>query len=72
MLLSINRYRKDAFVSGMARQMSDGLSCYLVRMGRPVRPPRRVMGSLDAAPVRRVATRDEADAYVRRWIESCR
>lgn len=71
LLLLINRYRRNAFVSTMARQMSDGLACYLVQMGRPV-SPRRIVSSIAPAPARVVVTLREADAFVEQWIDSCK
>lgn len=38
LLLLCNRFRRDAFVSSMACQMSSGLSCYLVKPRVPVSP----------------------------------
>ncbi|MEV0622286.1 hypothetical protein AB0I81_53840 [Nonomuraea sp. NPDC050404] len=67
--LLINRYRKNAFVSTMARQMSDGQACYLVRMGRPV-SHRHVVDSFGPAPARRIVTEREADEFLEQWINS--
>ncbi|GGP13236.1 hypothetical protein LDL08_33075 [Nonomuraea glycinis] len=36
LLLLCNGFRRDAFVSSMSPQMSEGLSCYLVVTGEPV------------------------------------
>ncbi|GGO71504.1 hypothetical protein [Nonomuraea cavernae] len=69
LLLLINRYRKSAFVSTMARQMSDGQACYLVRMGRPV-SRRQIVDSFDPAPAREVVTQREADEFLERWLNS--
>ncbi|MGP3911317.1 hypothetical protein [Nonomuraea sp. 10N515B] len=69
LLLLINRYRKNAFVSTMARQMSDGQACYLVRMGRPV-SRRQIVDSFDPAPASKVVTQREADEFLEQWINS--
>ncbi|MEO3889674.1 hypothetical protein [Nonomuraea sp. B5E05] len=69
LLLLINRYRKNAFVSAMARQMSDGKACYLVRMGKPF-SRRQIAGSFDPAPASKVVTQREADDFLERWINS--
>lgn len=69
LVLLINRYRRNAFVTHMSRDMSDGLGCYLVRMGRPVRP-RQIVSSLAGAPKRTVGTRREAEEFGKRWLAS--
>lgn len=70
LLLLCNRFRRDAFVSGLARSMSGGLGCYLVRWGWPVSPS-RIATSLDPAPRHRVVTAAEAEVWTARWIRSC-
>jgi hypothetical protein len=70
-LLLCNRFRKNAFVSSMSRQMSDGLSCYLVQRYRTV-SPRRVVDCLAPAGRSAVVTYNESEAYLEAWKSSCR
>lgn len=67
--LLCNRFRRDAFVSSMSRQMSNGLSCYLVLSGRPV-DPERIVPCLDPADARDVVSAAEADNFITRWKEA--
>lgn len=67
LLLLGNRFRRDAFVSSMARQMSAGLACCLVSPGRPV-DPERIVDSLGPAPREAVVPEAEAAAYIRSWL----
>lgn len=69
LLLLCNRYRIDAFASSMSRQMSDGLSCYIVEPGRPV-DPSQLVDALAPAPRTEVVTAAVADRFVAQWIES--
>ncbi|NAS25903.1 hypothetical protein GT755_30015 [Herbidospora sp. NEAU-GS84] len=68
--LLCNRFRRNAFVSSMARQMSDGLGCYLVQPGEPVRPD-TVVSSLGSAPAEDVVSEAEQEEFIRLWIDSC-
>ena len=65
-LLLCNRYRIDAFVSSMSRQMSDGLSCYIVVPNRPV-DTSQIVDALASAPSHMVSTRAEADEFSSQW-----
>ncbi|MFF4991009.1 hypothetical protein ACFY19_27765 [Streptosporangium saharense] len=67
LLLLCNRFRRDAFVSSMSRQMSDGLSCYLVTPHRPV-SPEQLVDCLAPAPREAVVTAQEASKYIEEWI----
>lgn len=67
LLLLCNRFRRNAFVSSMARQMSTGLSCYLVTPGRPV-DPEKLVDSLGPAPREAVVLAEEAAKYIEEWI----
>lgn len=69
LLLLCNRYRVDAFVSSMSRQMSDGLSCYIVESGSPV-DPSLLVDAMAPAPPHKVVTRAEAAAFIRDWVAS--
>ncbi|MGV9303833.1 hypothetical protein ACWDLG_10720 [Nonomuraea sp. NPDC003727] len=69
LLLLCNRFRRDAFVSSMSRQMSEGLSCYLVVTGEPV-SPELLVESLGPAPRSDVVTADEASKFINEWIAS--
>ena len=65
-VLACNRFRRNAFVSPMSRQMSDGLGCYLVRFGQPV-DPEKIVRSLDSADPSKLATAAANEAFLRRW-----
>ncbi|MEU4235308.1 hypothetical protein AB0F17_64500 [Nonomuraea sp. NPDC026600] len=67
LLLLCNRFRRNAFVSSMARQMSTGLSCYLVSPGRPV-DPEKLVDSLGPAPREVVVLAEESAKYISDWI----
>lgn len=69
LLLLCNRFRRNAFVSSMARQMSDGLGCYLVVAGEPV-SPELIVESLAPAPREDVVLADEAGKFINDWIAS--
>ena len=67
--LLCNRFRRDAFVSPTSRQMSNGLSCYLVRSGRPV-DPEQIVPCLDPAHTSDVVSASEAGSFIAQWKES--
>ncbi|MDA0631909.1 hypothetical protein OUY22_00645 [Nonomuraea sp. MCN248] len=67
LLLLCNRFRRNAFVSSMARQMSTGLSCYLVTRGLPV-DPGNLVDSLGPAPRETVVLAKEGARYIEEWI----
>ncbi len=66
LLLLCNRFWRDAFVTSMSRQMSDGLSCYLVRPKVHL-DPEQVVECLGPADRLVVATIGEAEAFVSNW-----
>ncbi|MEU4513763.1 hypothetical protein AB0G05_30050 [Nonomuraea wenchangensis] len=70
LLLLCNRFRRNAFVSSMARQMSTGLSCYLVTLGQPV-DPGNLFDSLGPAPREAVVLAKEGAKFIEEWIASC-
>jgi hypothetical protein len=53
LLLLCNRFRRDALVTSLSRQMSDGLSCYLVKARVDLAPENLVecLGSADRSVV---------------------
>jgi hypothetical protein len=67
LLLLCNRFRRNAFVSSMARQMSTGLACYLVAPGQPVNPE-KLVDSLGPAPRETVVLAEEAAKYIEEWM----
>ncbi|WP_323101774.1 hypothetical protein [Intrasporangium sp. YIM S08009] len=67
--LLCNRFRRDAFISSLSRQMSNGLSCYLVLPGRPV-DPKRIVPCLDPTAPGDVVSASEADNFIAKWKES--
>ncbi|MEV0591800.1 hypothetical protein [Nonomuraea cavernae] len=69
LLLLCNRFRRNAFVSSMARQMSTGLSCYLVSPGKPV-DPEKLADSLGPAPREDVVVAEQGAKYINEWIAS--
>jgi hypothetical protein len=68
LLLLCNRYRRNAFVSSMARQMSTGLSCYLVSPSKPV-DPEKLADSLGPASREDVVLAEEGAKYISEWID---
>lgn len=66
LLLLCNRFRRDAFVTSMSRQMSDGLSCYLVKPRVGV-DPEQIVECLGPADQSVVATKNEAEAFIANW-----
>jgi hypothetical protein len=70
LMMACNRFRCDAFVSSLARQMSSGLGCYLVRKKHPVDPD-DLVASLDETDLDAIATIEESTAHIEAWIESC-
>jgi hypothetical protein len=69
LLLLCNRFRVDAFVSSMSRQMTDGLGCYIVEPQWAV-DPSLLVDALAPAPRERVAAESEANEFISNWIES--
>ena len=66
--LSINRFRRNAFMTGLARQMGGGLACYLVEWGRPV-GPEYIAPALASTDPRAVVSPSEHAAYINAWTE---
>ena len=66
LLLLCNRFRRDAFVTSMSRQMSDGLACYLVRP-RADLDPEQVVECLGPADRSAVGTTSEAEVFIANW-----
>ena len=64
--LLCNRYRRNAFVTSMSRQMSGGLRCYLVRPRRPVDSD-QIVDCLGMADESDVVGLEAADAFIARW-----
>lgn len=64
--LLCNRYRRNAFVTSLSRQMSGGLGCYLVAPRRPV-GPERIVACLGAADESDVVSRAEGEAFIANW-----
>lgn len=69
LLLLCNRYRIDAFVSSMSRQMTDGLGCYIVESKCPV-DPSVLVNALAPAPLEKVTVRTEAEEFISQWMAS--
>jgi hypothetical protein len=64
--LLCNRYRRDAFVTSMSRQMSGGLGCYLVKPRRPV-SHRQIVHCLEPAGEAMVVSAQEAETFIAEW-----
>jgi hypothetical protein len=64
--LLCNRYRRNAYVTPISRQMSRGLDCYLVRPKRPV-DPNQIVDCLGAAKESDVVSAEAADAFIAKW-----
>lgn len=65
-LLLCNRFRRDAFVTPMSRQMSNGLQCYLVKIRKEL-DPRALVDCLGPADATSVAPASEAAVFIDRW-----
>ena len=66
-----NGARLDTFPSGMAREMSGGRKVYLLRMGQPARP-QDLVNTFDEAPIDKIASVSEQQAYYLDWLASCK
>ncbi len=64
--LLCNRFRRNAMVTSMCRQMSDGLACYLVKPFKAV-GPEYVVESLGSAPAQDVCSIAESESYLRKF-----
>jgi hypothetical protein len=69
LLLLCNRFRQDAFVTSLSRQMSDGLSCYLVK-ARVDLNPEELVECLGPADRSVVVTTSDAEAFIADWQTS--
>lgn len=65
-LLLCNRFRRDAFVTSMSRQMSNGLKCYLVKFRKEL-DPEALVDCLGPADLEDVVLETEALAFIDRW-----
>lgn len=65
-MLLCNRFRRNALATSMSRQMSDGLSCYLVEPRKHLNPE-SIVACLGPTDRSSVVTRREAEAYVKEW-----
>jgi hypothetical protein len=66
--LAVNGARRDAWSSGMQRDMGEGRSVYLLTEGTSGRPPH--VSTLGPAPLPDVGTVAEQDEQYRRWLSS--
>lgn len=66
LLLLCNRFRRDALVTSLSRQMNEGLSCYVVRP-RVDLDPEMLVECLGPADRSVVGTSSEADAFIANW-----
>jgi hypothetical protein len=66
--LLCNRFRRNALVTSMSRQMSDGLACYLVKPFQAV-GPEYVVDSLGSAQAQDVCSLAESQAFLRKFKE---
>jgi hypothetical protein len=64
--LLCNRFRRDAYVTSLSRQMNRGLSCYLVVPRRPV-DPAQIVACLGAASPSDVVSAEVAEAFIAKW-----
>jgi len=69
--LCCNGARRNAWSSGMQRDMGDGFSTYLLRLGEHGRRAESVP-TLDSAPASEVTTVAEQLAFHERWLSEAR
>jgi hypothetical protein len=65
-LLGVNGARRNAWASGMQRDMGEGRAVYLLTLGSHGRPPS--VRTLDAAPLGEVATNAEQEEFYQQWL----
>lgn len=65
-LLLCNRFRRNAFVTSMSRQMSNGLRCYLVEFRKEL-DPAAMVDCLGPADVEDVVMESDALEFIDRW-----
>jgi hypothetical protein len=68
--LGVNGARRNAWASGMQRDMGEGRVVYLLSEGQRGRPPQ--VSTLGPAPLAEVGTVDEQDEQFTRWLNSRR
>jgi hypothetical protein len=66
LVLLCNRFRRNALTTPMCRQMSDGLSCYLVRPFESLNPD-FVVDALGSADESDVCTLAESERFLEKW-----
>jgi hypothetical protein len=66
--LGVNGARRNAWASGMQRDMGEGRVVYLLSEGHRRRPPQ--VSTLGPAPLADVGTVDEQDKQYARWLNS--
>jgi hypothetical protein len=67
LMVALQGSRRDAYPSGMARDMGGGMKVYVIRPGLPARPEDLVK-TLDDAPPDHMATVDEQRAFFEAWL----
>lgn len=67
-LLCCNGARRNAWSSGMQRDMGQGLFVYLLSLPRTPKPPQ--VRTLDPAPPSQVVSAAEQQAWYRAWLAS--
>lgn len=67
--LLLNGARRNAWASGMARDMGGGRRAYLLTMGRPSRME-DLVDIFEPAPEAEVGTVEEQETFMRLWVES--
>lgn len=68
-LLLCNRFRRNALATSLSRQMSNGLSCYLVEPGIDL-DPELLVDCLGPAPFVDVVEAEEARQFLDEWKKS--
>ena len=67
-MIAVQGCRRDAFPSGMARDMGGGEAIYVMRPGQAASPD-DVVDTLADAAVDQLATIDEQRAYWEAWLQ---
>ena len=68
MILLIDRFKREAYVSSMSRQMTSGLCCYLVRPRTPL-AKEFLVDSLGSCKVGEAVPEVENEKYIRSWMK---
>lgn len=66
LMVAVQGARRDAYPSGMARDMGGGLRVYVLCLGQRARPD-DLVETLDDAPSGQIATVDEQRAFAEAW-----